>query len=74
LGATLVEAVMDITLEMRRSTFSTEPDLVGMHKDIHKALTARNPELARAAMTYHFDTMERVIGRLTRTRESNRLE
>ncbi len=62
--ATLVEMVADILYQRRCKTIDRSRDLresVEMHRKIYRAIRARNPEAARAAMSEHLILAERAL-------------
>jgi GntR family transcriptional repressor for pyruvate dehydrogenase complex len=62
--ATLMEMVADILYQRRCKTIDRSRDLresVEMHRRIYRAIRARNPEAARAAMSEHLILAERAL-------------
>ena len=69
LGEILVAATMQLTSELRHSTWALDVDHFQLHKETFDALKRRDPIAARKAMSDHFDTTYRLIKQAKRLEE-----
>lgn len=63
LGAILVDAMMLLTMDMRRKTFALDPDFPTMHKVVWEKIHSRKEAQAREGMSQHFDMISGILGR-----------
>jgi DNA-binding FadR family transcriptional regulator len=61
LGSILVNAMMRLTVEMRRNTFKNDANFPKMHEEIYESFKSGDPNAVRQAMEKHFDMMETVL-------------
>lgn len=67
LGVILVDAIMQLAVEMRRTTFRVDTDFVEMHSRITDSIDNQDPDILGDAMMHHFNSMDKILGQLTIT-------
>jgi len=72
LGAILVENMMQLAVEMRRSTFNVDSDFSHMHEAIFRLVDDKNPDKIGEAMEYHFNMMDTVLQKFSAYEEDNK--